>query len=69
MAETTTHEGSNRKIKMSKKKDYISKAKKEGKQGNYGKGVELKEDEYSYFITLSENMKNVEGPDKGKLGS
>lgn len=66
MAETNTTEV-DRKHKKTKKKDYISKAKKEGKQGNYGKGVELKEDEYSYFITLSKNMKNVEGADKDIL--
>lgn len=52
--------------KNKKKKNFLKHAKAHAKQGKYGLGVELKEDEYNHFITISEQLKTVSGADKGK---
>ncbi|XP_065348890.1 nucleolar protein 9 [Cloeon dipterum] len=42
------------KYKKKKKKSFISKAKKFGKSGRFGKGSYISEDEYNYFVRVME---------------
>lgn len=49
-----------------KKKNFMSHTKSCAKQGFYGLGVELKQDEYDFFMTISENLKTISKEEKGK---
>jgi len=51
-------------FKKKKKKSFLQKAKRYGKEGSYGKGRRLSEEEYNYYIRVFEQMKHVEGEEK-----
>ncbi|CAL4101507.1 unnamed protein product, partial [Meganyctiphanes norvegica] len=52
------------KFKKKKKKSFLQKAKRYGKEGSYGKGRRLSEEEYNYYIRVFEQMKHVDGEEK-----
>lgn len=52
--------------KNKKKSNFLRNAKKLGKKGHFGKGKRVSEEEYNYYIRVFEQLKHVEGEDKGK---
>lgn len=58
-----------RKGKPKKKENFLRKAKRHGRKGNYGKGRSLSEEEYSYYMRVFEQLSHLEGEEKGQSGS
>ena len=49
-----------------RKRSFKEKIKRAVRNGNYGKGRSLSEDQYNYYITIFQEMKNLEGYEKCK---
>ncbi|KAK8743793.1 hypothetical protein OTU49_001271 [Cherax quadricarinatus] len=50
--------------KKLKKNKFLRQLKFHAKKGNHGKGKQLSEDEYNYYLRVFEHMKHVEGEEK-----
>lgn len=53
--------------KRKKKNNFLRQIKNKGKKGNYGSGKSLSEEEYSYYMRVLEQLKHVEGEEKGTV--
>lgn len=67
VCQNMAHVGQLPKHKKKKKENFLRQTKRYGKKGNYGKGKRLSEDEYHYYMRVFEQMKHVEGEEKGML--
>ncbi|XP_076064919.1 nucleolar protein 9 [Oratosquilla oratoria] len=59
--------GQNWRNKKKKKKSFLSKARRYGKQGSYGKGRSLSEEEYNYYIRIFEQMKQIKDEEEKEI--
>ena len=55
-----------RRGKPKKKENFLRKAKRHGRKGDYGRGKRLSEEEYSYYMKVFEQLKHLEGEEKGE---
>lgn len=50
--------------KPKRKENFLRKAKRHGKKGNYGRGRRLSDEEYSYYMKVFEQLKHLKGEEK-----
>ncbi|XP_066949618.1 nucleolar protein 9 isoform X1 [Macrobrachium rosenbergii] len=55
------------KKKRKKRKNFLRQTKHFAKKGSYGKGKELSDDQYRYFINIFEHLRQVKGEEKELL--
>lgn len=53
-----------RRGKPKKKENFLRKAKRHGRKGNFGRGRSLSEEEYSYYMRVFEQLNHLEGEEK-----
>ncbi len=46
-----------------KKKSFLSKARKFGQRGNFGKGASIEKEDYDYFVNILEQLNKAEFED------
>ena len=52
--------------KKKKKRSFLQNAKKFGKQGTFGKGRRLSQEEYNYYIRVLEELRSLDESEKCK---